>query len=114
MRRTLLAAAVALVVSDALAGDLFTTPGMPVCDTAEHIRQYLQAVVQRDADRLAAVGPVCQNVEGGLSVEIIEDIPSSSELTHFVKIGITGERSGLAIGYSLKIGLTDAPRNRPN
>ena len=82
---------------------------MPVCDTADHIQQYLQAVVRKDADMLAEVGKSCPTVDGGLMVTVVEDLPGSSELSHFVKIEIIGEKSGLTRGYSLRIGLKGSP-----
>lgn len=98
------------VASPAFAGDLFTTDGMPVCDSPEHLREFLMAGLQRDERWIHELAENCPTVNGGLKAVIIEDLPSDTDAMHVVKIRVFSPRGkGSATGYAVNIGLRDKP-----
>jgi hypothetical protein len=91
-------------------GTLYTTPGMPVCDTPEHLKEYLLAAVNRDQQWARELGEDCPTVKGGLKAVIIEDLPSDSDVLHVIKIRVFSPYGkGSATGYAVNVGLTESP-----
>jgi hypothetical protein len=96
------------------AGDLYTTPGMPLCDTPEHLKEFLLAAIQHDERWAQELAADCPTVNVGLKAAIIEELPSDSDVLHVVKIRIFSPyRKGSATGYAVNVGLTDAPTGSP-
>jgi hypothetical protein len=88
---------------------LFTTDGMPVCDSPDHLREFLLAAVQHDERWIRELKQDCPSVIGGAKVTIIEDLPSESDIAHVVRIRVFGLKAGSATGYTLNIALTNSP-----
>lgn len=114
MRRASVIFAVFLTLPSAVcAGDHYTTPGMPVCDTPEHLKEFLLAGVSNDQRWMNEIKDACPSVKGGLKAAIIEELSGDSTVMHVVKVRVFSAYSrGSATGYTVDIGLVDTPSGR--
>jgi hypothetical protein len=105
-----LAVAFLALSSPAIAGDLYTMPSIPLCDTPEHLKEYLLAAFKHDERWVHELADACPTINGGLKAAIIEDLPSESSVMHVVKVRVFSPyEKGSATGYTVNLGLTEAP-----
>jgi hypothetical protein len=103
-----LSSAIVLVLCvfvDAFAGEVTTSPGQPLCDTPEHLQEWILAAVQHDDRWIKELSRSCTSAAGGSKIVIIEDLPSDSDIGHVVKVRVFGKTSGSVVGYTVSIGL---------
>lgn len=93
-------------ICPALAADVTTSPGQPVCDTTEHLQEWLLAALQKQDRWMEELKQSCTSVKGGLVVGIIEKVSGDPEAFEVLKVRVMGAKSGSLVGYTVSAGLS--------
>ena len=93
-----------LATTPTIAADITTSEGQPLCDTADHLHEFLLASLQKNSRWMKELSTSCVSLKEGLSVGVIEEMSGENDLK-VLKVRAFGSKTGSMTGYTLNVGL---------